>query len=233
LWTSFRADTSGACPPVDAGTFTGPDTNSTALAMLGLKAQGHTTSAADGATGLDAVRNGAGAWGFLAAADQPTDANSTGVVMAALRAVTGSRDSQGAAALSALQVGCDATEQADVGGIAFQAASGGDSLVPDVLATIQAIPALAGVVLPQTSPTITDDLTDLAALCAPAPTSSSTTATTSTSIIPLPPVQGVGTSAAIAAGGSSSVAETGVALILIGTGSLLVLQADARRRRLV
>jgi hypothetical protein len=229
LWTAFRADTSVACPPVDPGSFTGPDTNSTALAMLGLDAQGRTTPATDGATGLDGVRNADGAWGFLAASDQPTDANSTGLVLTALQTVNGSRDAQGTAALLALQVGCGG-EPADVGGVAFQA--GPDGLVPDVLATVQAIPALGGVELPQHAPAISDDLVDIAALCALAPTSSTTTTTTTTTTVPPVDVEGEGTSAALAAGGSSSVSETGVGLILIGTGMLLVLQADGRRRRL-
>src|SRR5207253_6785224 len=37
-WTAFRSDTAKPCPAIDAHAFTGPDTNSTALAALGLQA---------------------------------------------------------------------------------------------------------------------------------------------------------------------------------------------------
>ncbi len=91
-FTAFRADTAVACPAVDPNTFSGPDTNSTALAVLGLAAQGDSAAASKGAAALDAVRNGGGGWGFLSRADQPSDANSTGVVLIALRTVNGTPD---------------------------------------------------------------------------------------------------------------------------------------------
>jgi hypothetical protein len=219
-WTAFRPDTSVACPAVDPNTFSGPDTNSTALAALGLKAQGRNTPATDGAEALLAVRNADGAWGYLAASDQPTDANSTGVVVTALRAITGTQDAQGVAALLALQVGCDG-DPADVGGIAFQ--SSPDGLVPDVLATEQAVPALANVVLPIESATISPDLV---VACEQA------TATTST---PPPSTTADDANASpneLARTGSSPALPVGVALTLIGSGGLLVQVADTRRRRI-
>ncbi|HEY5172556.1 MAG TPA: hypothetical protein VIK54_12595, partial [Acidimicrobiia bacterium] len=78
-FTAFRPDTTVACPAVDPTTFVGPDTNSTALAALGLVAQGDTGAAAKAEVALRAVRNAGGGWGFLARNDQPTDANSTGL----------------------------------------------------------------------------------------------------------------------------------------------------------
>src|SRR4051794_23353790 len=169
LWTAYRADLSVPCPPVDASSFTGPDTNSTALAMLGLQAQGHTAEALNGAKAVESVRNAAGGWGFLAQSDQPTDANSTGVVVSALRAVQGDQDARGAAELMALQVGCSG-DPADQGGIAFQPGAGG-VLAPDVLATEQATLGLSGVVLPQVAPTIASGLADVCATPVTAPTS--------------------------------------------------------------
>jgi len=227
-WTSFRADTSVACPPVDPNTFTGPDTNSTALAALGLKAQGRNPEASDGANALLAVRNAEGAWGFLAAADQLTDSNSSGVVVAALRAINGSQDAQGVAALLALQVGCDG-DPADVGGVAFQASP--DGLVPDVLATDQAILGLANVVMPIASATISPDLT---VACAPAETTTTTTSTTT-------PITSTTESATqveatnvsqLARTGSSALTEVGLALMLMGAGGVLVQLAQDRRRQL-
>src|SRR4051794_22207991 len=175
LWTAFRADTSVPCPPVDTSTFTGPDTNSTALAMLGLQAQGRTAEARDGATAVESVRNAAGGWGFLAQSDQPTDANSTGLVVSALRAVFGQQDARGAAELMALQVDCSG-DPADQGGVAFQPGAG-VVLTPDVLATAQATLGLSGVVLPQVGPAIDTELPDVCATPVTTPTSAPATST--------------------------------------------------------
>ncbi|HEX5097812.1 MAG TPA: hypothetical protein VFX21_17450, partial [Acidimicrobiia bacterium] len=123
-WTPFRTDTSVPCPPVDPVNFTGPDTNSTALALLGLQAAGVNSPLADGVTALDNVRTSEGGWGFLADSGQATDANSTGLVVEAMHAVNGGSDAQGTAALLALQSGCDA-DPLDRGGIAFQPGPGG------------------------------------------------------------------------------------------------------------
>ena len=230
LWTAFRSDTTAPCPAVDPAAFTGPDTNSTALAVLGLHAQGHTTEAANGATALGTVRNPSGGWGLLARADQSTDANSTGLVVTALRAVTGAQDAPGTTALLALQVGCTA-DPADQGGIAFQPGAGG-VLAPDVLATDQATPALADVVLPQAAPTIA---TDLPVVCAASPSTSTTTVvSTRTSTEAAPEVLGESTSAGqLPATGSSLLDVAGGALVLIGAGSCTVSAARRRRARWV
>jgi LPXTG-motif cell wall-anchored protein len=172
-WTAFRADTTLACPAVDPNTFAGPDTNSTALAVLGLHAQGASAPASKGVTALDAVRNGGGGWGFLARNDQTTDANSTGLVLEALRTVNGAADEQGLNALLALQVGCTGAT-ADRGGIAFQPGPGG-KLAPDALATAQATPALAEVALPIVTASIS---TDVPTPCTSTSTTVSTTSTT-------------------------------------------------------
>ena len=215
LWTAFRADTTKPCPAVDPNTFTGPDTNSTALAVLGLQAQGRTAPAANGATALLAVRNSGGGWGFLARSDQPTDANSTGLVVTALRAANGSQDPQGTSAVMALQAGCDAAA-ADIGGIAFQDLASG----PDALATAQATPALAGIVLPQSSATASQPVS-----CAPPP--DSTTQTTETTTSTPEPVQGE----PLARTGSSAMREVAGALVLLAGGVVLVELAQLRRRR--
>src|SRR6185369_1236244 len=102
-------------------------------------------------------------------------ANSTGVVLSALRTVNGTADTTGINALLTLQAGCTA-DPADRGGIAFQPGPGG-ALAPDLLATVQATPALAEVALPITAATIA---ATLPTPCAPPVTS--TTATTSTTV---------------------------------------------------
>jgi LPXTG-motif cell wall-anchored protein len=170
LWTAFRPDTSTPCPAVDPATFTGPDTNSTALAVLGLHAQGVSSGVASALSALAGVRNAGGGWGDLARADQATDANSTGLVLDAIFSVDGAADPKGISALLQLQVGCDAAT-ADQGGIAFQPGAGG-ALVPDQMATVQATPALAEVALPIVAPEIG---TGLAEPCAPVGSAGSTT----------------------------------------------------------
>jgi len=186
LWTAFRANTAQPCPPVNTNDFTGPDTNSTALAVLGLQAQGATRRAAKGIAALKAVRNAAGGWGFLADTSQATDADSTGLVLEAIRTVDGAPDTQGTAALLGLQAGCTAPA-ADRGGITFQPGAGG-VLAPDGLATAQATPALAQVALPVTSATIdaalppecdtsTTTTTTVGVLGAAQPTTSTTSVT--------------------------------------------------------
>src|SRR3954468_2879087 len=217
LWTAFRADTTVPCPAVDPNTFTGPDTNSTALAVLGLQAQGRTGPAFDGAKALADIRNSGGGWGFLARQDQPTDANSTGLVVPALLAAFGTHDEQGTAALLALQAGCDA-DAADVGGIAFQDLSSGT----DVLATVQATPALAGAMLPLT--TAVDVKHDpVACVPPPAPKTSVTDAPTTAP----PTVAGE----PLARTGAWSGPEAGGAVVLVLLGVLVVQRGDARRRR--
>ncbi len=228
LWTAFRADTTQPCPPVDPNTFTGPDTNSSALAALGAGAQGATALANDGVAALKAVRSAmGGGWGFLADAGQATDANSTGAVLEAIRTVTGAADVDGVNALLELQVGCTAAA-ADRGGIAFQPGPNG-ALAPDGLATAQATAALAEVALPVVTPAIGSDL--------PAPCRSTAVTTAGTT-----PVSAQGAPTTVAPSGSSAVAaeelpRTGTAsgalalsaACMVAAGCACV--AGSRRRR--
>ena len=234
-WTAFRSDPSVPCPAVDPNTFAGPDTNSTALAVLGLHAQGDAVPVSNGVTALDSVRNAGGGWGFLARNDQVTDANSTGLVLEALRTVNGVADDQGVSALLALQVGCTGAV-ADRGGIAFQPGAGG-KLAPDALATAQATPALAEVALPIPSASISADV--------PTPCASTSTTTvsttTSTVLVTGTTVGGTGSTVpgstvAVAASANTQLPRTGASFapIAILAGCLLALGlvfvAGTRRR---
>jgi LPXTG-motif cell wall-anchored protein len=235
-FTAFRADTTIACPAVNTTTFAGPDTNSTALALLGLIAQGDTTAAAKAEAALRAVRNSGGGWGFFARNDQPTDANSTGLVLEALRTVSGVADQQGIRALLALQVGC-AGAVADRGGIAFQP-DGMGRLAGDMFATVQATAALAEVALPITSATISDNVPTPCAS-----TSTTTVSTTSTTVaVAGSTVANTGstvqtstttvaavTRAQLPRTGTSSTPIAIVALCLLASGTMFV--GGARRRR--
>jgi LPXTG-motif cell wall-anchored protein len=235
-FTAFRADTTIACPAVNTTTFAGPDTNSTALALLGLIAQGDTTAAAKAEAALRAVRNSGGGWGFFARNDQPTDANSTGLVLEALRTVSGVADQQGIRALLALQVGC-AGAVADRGGIAFQP-DGMGRLAGDMFATVQATAALAEVALPITSATISDNvptpcastsITTVSTTSTTVAVAGSTVASAGSTVQTSTTTVATATRAQLPRTGTSSTPIAIVALCLLASGTLFV--GGARRRR--
>jgi LPXTG-motif cell wall-anchored protein len=230
-WAEFRTDASGCV--VDLSAFTGPDTNATALAVLGLHAQG--ADAAAGTAALSNVRNSGGGWGFFALSSQATDANSTGLVLEALRTVNGTADAPGIAALLTLQVGCTA-DPADRGGIAFQPGNGG-TLVPDASATAQAIPALAEVALPVAAGSVAAGVPTPCA--APVTTTTTTTpvvvtgSTTTTSVPPVvivdPTVPVTPTANQLPRTGSSSAPLVAFALLLVAVGAVFLRGARGRR----
>src|SRR5262249_25495175 len=151
-----------------------------------------------------------------------TDANSTGLVMAALRSLPYQTfDTQGAAAIEALQIGCDGPE-ADRGSIAFNADQAG---LPNALATTQALFGLSDVALPQVDAAIGPGVSDR---CAPVTTE--TTATT--------PTTGVSTTAAVDEGNGGDVVTgetlartgpvvTGATLGWLSVGGLLMIAAGS------
>lgn len=81
---AYRADTSVPCANPDPATFAGPDSNSTALAALALKAAGKGSAANRAITVLRSVQNADGGWGYTLGA--ASDVNSTALVLAALQA---------------------------------------------------------------------------------------------------------------------------------------------------
>jgi hypothetical protein len=146
-WEAFRADTATMCAPVDPATFTGPDTNSTALAVDGLKAQG--VPVAKGIVGwLAGAQTAYGGWPYQTG--DAFDANSTAAVIQALLALglnpTGARFDTGSQNVVAALLSLQVTSGSGQGGIAYQPNPDG-SLTANVLATVQAIPALEGVKL--------------------------------------------------------------------------------------
>ncbi len=146
-WETYRSDTSVKCPHVDAQTFTGPDTNSTGLAVDGLAAQG-VSIGSNTVQWLTKAQTSDGGWPYQKGV--AFDANSTATVIQALLAdgldPTSSQFDAGTqnvvAALLSLQVASGSGQ----GGIAYQPNSDG-TLTANVLATVQAIPALEGVTI--------------------------------------------------------------------------------------
>jgi hypothetical protein len=145
---AYRASLSTPCRPGDPLTYTGTDTNSTALGALALDAVGRTTKARRAAAWLRATQNKDG--GFPYYPGGPSDANSTGLVLVALRAfgytATELRSTRGAANavafLRSVQARCGAPA-ADRGGIAYQ---GPRPVTPDPLAASQAALGLSGTI---------------------------------------------------------------------------------------
>jgi hypothetical protein len=153
LWTSYRPDTTVACPAADPSTFAGPDTNSTGMAVQGLAAYGHRPHKFKVLAALRAVQTADAGFPFLAATGQTSDPNSTALTVQAILAEQGSPGAaiwaKGTAtpytALASFQLGCsDAV--ADRGAFFYP----GDR-TPNTLATVQAVPALAGKTLPVAS----------------------------------------------------------------------------------
>ncbi len=148
-WTSYESK-NNPCngSPAD---FEGPDTNSTALAIEGLSAQGDLAGSADSTAQAFLVhaQDSDGGWGFepnSAGAPGSTDPDSTALVLQAILALGDSpsqppfvRNANPVSVLESFQV----SSGGNAGSFTFPGVSG-----PDLLATYQAVPAVAGVVLP-------------------------------------------------------------------------------------
>ncbi len=168
LWTAFRADVTVPCPAADPIGFTGPDSNSSAAAVLALTKLG-VDPAVDAVAALLATRDTDGGWAYIVGTDataQASDANSTALVLAALGA---SAPAEARAYLLSLQIPCDSS---NAGAFSYQTQYPGANLI----ATVQAVPALSGGFAP------TGPGTGLAGdPCRPATTTSSTSSAATTS----------------------------------------------------
>lgn len=134
-WEAFRSNTAKACPPTSSTSYSGPDTNSTALAVIGLKAAGATVKGSPFAW-YKKIESSSGGWGYYGGAADP---DSTGLSINALVALN-------RAGNAGLNRKGKTPLQVETG---FQLPSGAFtySLSPksaNLLATIQAIPALVG-----------------------------------------------------------------------------------------
>ncbi len=159
-WTSLITK-SNPCngKPAD---FEGPDTNSTALAVEGLSAQGALGSKAAGlaSTFLQKAEDSDGGWGYepnASGAPGFTDPDSTALVVQAILALGESpsaspfvkKTSNPISALRSFQQ----TSGSSKGSFVFPGVSG-----PNLLATYQAVPAMASVKLPFNLAVITGSL---------------------------------------------------------------------------
>lgn len=139
-YLGYRADTTVDCPEPDPIGFTGPDTNSTALAAQALVATGQ-ASAADAALDfLAAAQDADGGFGYIggAASDPNSDALAIQAIVAAGESPTAGRWDKGTddamTALLSWQVGTEGAA-ADQGAFAASFAPG----LADLYATRQAV----------------------------------------------------------------------------------------------
>jgi hypothetical protein len=148
LWEAFRANTATACPAADPNTFTGPDTNSTALAVQGLAAWSKFPNLALTQQSLKTVQSANAGFPFVAAPNQPSDPDSTALVIQALIAehsAPATAWNKGTltpfSALAGFQIGCTSP---DFGAFFFSHSSP----TANVFATVQAVPAMDSKSLP-------------------------------------------------------------------------------------
>jgi hypothetical protein len=148
LWQSYRANTAVPCDPADPNFFTGPDTNSTGWAVQGLTAWGVHSNDAVMLNALDVVQSSDAGFPYIAAPGQPSDPNSTALVLQAINAAgsapNAARWLKGKAtpvtALLKSQISC---KSPGFGAFRFPPSPGAN-----VFATVQVVPALTGKTLP-------------------------------------------------------------------------------------
>ena len=148
-WTSYKTKHN----PCDGSPahFKGPDTNSTALAIMGLSAQGDLggSASSNAHAFLVEAQDADGGWGYepnTATTPGSTDPDSTALVLQAILALGESptqkpfiKHADPVSVLESFQ----ATSGVDQGSFSFPGVSG-----PDLLSTYEAVPAVAGVVFP-------------------------------------------------------------------------------------
>jgi hypothetical protein len=140
------------CPAADPATFTGPDTNSTGMAVQGLAAYSRSPNRAATLASLHAVQSADGGFPLIAAPGQSSDPDSTALTIQALLAAgspltswhNGTGDPM--SALLSYQLGCS-DAAADRGAFFFP----GDRSA-NVIATVQAVPAAAQLPLSDVRP---------------------------------------------------------------------------------
>lgn len=181
-WVAYRPDTAVPCPAVDAASFSGPDTNSTALALLGLTAQ-DVTPDHDAQAWLTGVRTASGGWPYFGDASEPADASSSALVLTALRTATGTTDTDGLAALRTFQIPCEAEDPADIGGLFFQAQGDGSEL-PDNFSTAQGLWGLSEVEFPVIDAELADPVAPDCTVPPTTPTTPSTTPGSTAAVVP-------------------------------------------------
>lgn len=144
---AYRVSIRTACQAPDPANFTGPDSNSTALAAMALRSAGKVANAQRAIDALLSSQNQDGGWGYILSS--ASDANSTGLVLAALYGAAGDRVAsarqRARAYLATQQVAC--TKAGDYG-LVYP-----PSPQANALASGQALIGIAGTDVPFDPPT--------------------------------------------------------------------------------
>jgi hypothetical protein len=139
-WEAYRTNTAARCAQRDPATYSGPDTNSTALAVEGLQAWNATIP--HNALGfLEALQNRDGGWSYYGGS--PSDADSTSVVrqaLVALHAAHLAKLTKSGGTPASLLASYQITSGASKGALAYEPDD--DALSANLLATEQAVPAI-------------------------------------------------------------------------------------------
>lgn len=139
---AYRVSIRTACRQPDVEEFLGPDSNSTALAAMALRAHGRQQAAQRATDALIAAQNPDGGWGYILSS--PSEANSTGLVLSALSGLPGqpavTARARARAFLATQQVAC--TKAGDFG-LSFP-----PSPAANALASGQALIGIAGTAVP-------------------------------------------------------------------------------------
>ena len=147
LFEAYRISIRTACQVPDPVNFTGPDSNSTALAAMALRASGRNANADRAIEALITAQNDDGGWGFIIGS--ASDANSTGLVLAALNGAPNTPAARAARSsarsfLASQQVDC--TKPGDFG-LTYP-----PSPKPNNLSSAQALIGIASASVPFTAP---------------------------------------------------------------------------------
>jgi hypothetical protein len=92
---AYREDVTAPCPEPDPQAYTGPDTNSTSLAILALVEHGRLAAARRALAWLERIQLPGGGWGYVEGS--PADSVSTALGLEALESVPGTERQQRAA----------------------------------------------------------------------------------------------------------------------------------------
>jgi hypothetical protein len=150
-WEAYRSDVATPCPAPNTETYAGPDTNSTALAVMGLVATG-ATFPVDPTAFFATAQNPDGGFELVGTSSPgSSDPDSTAEVvqaLVALKEIDNSEFTQSGGtpltALASFQLGC-AAGTSDDGAYTFPGEDG-----PNLLSTVQAIPGAAEMPFPIT-----------------------------------------------------------------------------------
>lgn len=132
-FVAYRADLEAPCPEPDPQAYTGPDTNSTSLAVLALIEHGRLGAAKRGLAWLTRIQLPGGGWGYVEGS--PADSVSTSLALEALEAVPGTeREQRAATRWLARQITPCSAPEAERYGVRYQPGS-----LPDGISSAQAL----------------------------------------------------------------------------------------------